>query len=430
MKRHDVEATVIGKFTDSSRCVVTFRGRSVMDMDMHFLHDGAPQLKLKSSWSLPGQEEPRIEDKDDYSQDLIEMAGRLNLCSREYVVRQYDHEVQGGSVVKPLVGVNQDVHQDATVVRPLLHSFTGLALSSGIHPWYGDIDPYGMAEAGIDTAIRNVVAVGADPARVAILDNFCWCSSLEPERLGQLKRAARACYDAATLFGAPFISGKDSMFNDFKGYDANDNPVKISIPPTLLISGLAIVPDARLCVTLDPKAAGDLVYLIGLTRDELGGSEYYAYLGERDKGERRIGRNAPRLDALKARARYGKIFRAIQDGLLASCAPIGPGGLAFALAKMAMAAECGLSLDLSGAPRECPMPSYKILFSESLSRFVVTIAPTDRAAFEKTMAGEPFDLIGKVTASGRLMARGLAGSVILDADVAGLKKSYKKTLDW
>ncbi|HUT55934.1 MAG TPA: AIR synthase-related protein [bacterium] len=430
MKRHDVEATVIGRFTDSSRCRVLFDNRTVMDVDMHFLHDGAPQLKLKSSWSPPELEEPEIEEKEDYTSDLIAMAGRLNLCSREYVVRQYDHEVQGTSVIKPLVGLNLDVHQDAAVVRPLLDSMAGLALSSGIHPWYGDIDPYAMAQAGIDTAIKNVVAVGADPDRVAILDNFCWCSSNEPGRLGQLKRAARACYDAASLFAAPFISGKDSMFNDFKGYDALDNPVKISIPPTLLISSLAIVPDVRRCVTLDPKILGDLVYMIGTTRDELGGSEYYAYLGERDGKERLVGLNVPRLDALQARARYGKIFRAIENGLLASCAPIGPGGLAFTLAKMAMAAECGLSLDLSSLPRECPLPSYKILFSESLSRFVVTVAPTSRDAFEKIMAGEPIDLIGKVTDTGRLMARGPSGDVILDADVGDLKRSYKKTLGW
>jgi phosphoribosylformylglycinamidine synthase len=431
MRRHDVEATVIGRFTDSGRCQVTLHGRSVLDLDLDFLHDGLPQLRLRSAWTPPAAVEPDLAERDDYSADLIAMVGRLNLCSREYVVRQYDHEVQAGSVIKPLVGVRQDVHQDATVVRPLPDREVGIALAGGIHPWYGDLDPAAMAEAGIDTAVRAVVAVGADPDRVAVLDNFCWCSSNEPSRLGQLKRAARACHQVAVDLGVPFISGKDSMFNDFKGFDGQDNPIKVSVPPTLLISSIAIVPDVRRCVTLDPKMQGDLVYVVGLTRDELGGSEYYAFRGEAERGERYVGARVPRVtDARALRERYRKLAAAIAGGLLAGACPVGPGGLAYAFAKMCMAAECGLALDLSTLPRESHLPDFKVLFSESLGRLVVTVAPKKRPAFEAALAGEPLDLVGKVTASGRLQVRGVSGREVIDVGFDQLKESYKKTLGW
>ncbi len=430
MKRHDVEATVIGQFTDSSRCQVRLHDNMIMDMDLDFLHDGLPQMELSSKWSRDLPAEPEISDKPDYSGELADMAARLNLCSREYVVRQYDHEVQGGSVIKPLTGVHSDVHQEAAVTRPILDSMSGIALASGIHPSYGDIDTYAMAQCGIDTAIRNVIAVGADPDRTVILDNFCWCSSDEPERLAQLKRTARACYDTAIIFGTPFISGKDSMFNDFKGFDGDDNPVKISVPPTLLISSLGIVPDVKSCVSMEPKVKGDLVYVIGMTRDELGGSEYYAYRGETEKGEKYIGWKVPKVDPENARIRYKKVFQAISEGVLASCTSVGPGGLAYALARMAMAAECGLSLDLSALPSESNLPPYKMLFSESMSRFVVTIDPENRHRFEKMFAGEPADMIGKVTDTGVLAARAPGGGMILNLPVARLKDAYKKTLGW
>ncbi len=430
MKKHDVEATIIGAFTDSSRCRVTLNGQSIMDVDLDFLHNGLPRMELKSSWTPPDNPEPVIAEKEDYSDDLVRMMGRLNLCSREYVVRQYDHEVQGGSVIKPLVGVDQDVHQDATVTRPLLDSTQGLALSSGMHPWYGDVDPYAMAECAIDTAIRNVVAVGADPDRVAILDNFCWCSSNETERLGQLKRAARACYDAAISMRVPFISGKDSMFNDFKGFDGEDNPIKISVPPTLLISSIGIVPDIMKCQTLEPKAPGDYVYIVGITRDEMGASEYYAMLGEMETGKRWIGKRAPSVNGSEARERYLKVFRVLDEGLAASSAPIGTGGLAYALAKMVMASEMGLSLDLSYMPRETHLADFKILFSESMGRLIFTVAPANRRRFEEMMSGEPMDLVGKVTEEPRLTVRAPSGKVTMDVEVKSLKLSYKSTLNW
>ncbi len=430
MEKHDVEATVIGRFTETGKCSVSLKDEKIMDVDLDFLHEGLPRMELHSRWTPQQHPEPEVHEKEDYSGDLVDMCGRLNLCSKEYVTRQYDHEVQGGSVIKPLVGVDEDVHQDAVVTRPLPDSAQGIALASGIHPWYGDIDTFCMAACAIDTAVKNMVAVGADPGRMAILDNFCWCSSDEPFRLGQLKRAARACYDQAILYGTPFISGKDSMFNDFKGFDKDDNPVKVSVPPTLLISGLGIVPDVGKCLTLEPKIEGDLVYVIGITRDEMGGSEYYAYLGEREQGERWIGNRVPGVDARGARDRYEKVSRAVQEGVLASCAPVGPGGLAFTLAKMTMASGLGLSLDITHLPRESHMPLYKVLFSETPSRMVVTVDPEKRSAFESIIKGGPMDLLGKITPSKRLSVRGPGGKKIIDVEADRLKESYKRTLGW
>jgi len=357
------------------------------------------------------------------------MLARPNLCSKEYVVRQFDHEVQAGSVIKPLIGVNADVHSDATVTRPLLESLSGVALSHGILPWYGDLDPAAMAFGGIDTAIRNVVAVGANPRRIALLDNFCWCSSDEPLRLGQLKRTAEACRKAVLGYGAPFISGKDSMFNDFKGFDAEGKPIKISVPPTLLISSLWIVDDVRKCVTLDAKAPGDLVYVIGETYDECGGSEYYAWLGESKGGERILGKHVPQVNIPAALARYRKVHQAIEEELLASCSSVGMGGLAVGLAKIALAGELGLTIDLEAIPAGPRLRLDKLLFSESQSRLIVTVAPSWRKRFEALLADEPMALIGRVTKEKNLLLQGPEGPVV-EAPVMDLKNAYKKTLAW
>lgn len=431
MKKHDVEATVIGRYTDSGRCVVNMRGRKIMDIDLDFLHDGLPRMVLRSEWKQPRWEEPELKELsgEELRGQMIDMVGRLNLCSKEYVVRQFDHEVQAGSIIKPLVGVKEDVHNDAIVMRPVLSSWQGVALSTGILPWYGDIDPYAMAECGIDTGIRNVVAVGANPERIALLDNFCWCSSNEPFRLGQLKLAASGCYETARRFRAPFISGKDSMFNDFKGYDPEGKPVKISVPPTLLISALGIVPDLRNAQTLDFKFAGDLIYVIGLTKAELGGSEYYAYLGERERGERYIGNRVPRVDIPRARARYNCIFQALSQGIFSAVHSVGTGGIGFGLAKMAMAGELGAEIDLGMIPTEEELKIQELLFSETQSRLIVTVAPENTKKFEEIFGYEDFALIGKVISEPEIRFY-LYDEQLSAIRLIDLKESYKRTLGW
>ena len=242
MQRREVEATVIGEFTDSGRCVVEYHGNVVMDIELAFLHDGLPKKHLKTTYTkktFPSRILPVPERLDS---TLAAMLRRKNICSKEFISIQYDHAVQGGHVLGPVQGKGR-VQGMSSLTKVVPGSKKGVGLSQGMFPSYSEIDPYLMAGAGIDTAIRGLVALGIPLDRIAILDNFCWCSSDEPERLGQLKLAARGCYDFATAFGTPFISGKDSMYNDFSGFDAENNPVKISVPPTLLISSIGVHED-------------------------------------------------------------------------------------------------------------------------------------------------------------------------------------------
>jgi phosphoribosylformylglycinamidine synthase len=447
--RRGVEATVIGWFTDSGHCRVEHRGRTVMDVDMTFLHQGLPPEARRTEDRRPAHPEPEIPLSGDLTADVLSMLGRPNIATTGFVSRQYDHEVQGGSVVKPLQGRGQ-VNGDATVTRPLLSSPKGVVLSQGLYPTYGRIDTYHMAACGIDTAVRGAVCAGADPDRLALLDNFCWCSSDEPERLGQLKRAARACYDHAVAYGAPFISGKDSMFNDFKGYDEHGHAVTISVLPTLLISSMGVMEDAARAVTLDAKASGDLVYILGETFDELGGSEYYSIWGEK-QGREIIGNSVPRVDAAANLSLYRAYFRCLRRGLIASAQSVSRGGLAIALARTAMGGKLGMKIELAGLPGGgSPKDDARgkggspvkgshtgdstagisrddtALFSESQGRMVVTIAPRNRVAFERKMGGVPHAPIGTVIAGDSLTIRGLTGRTIVKTTVEAALRAYRE----
>ena len=266
-----VEATAIGRFVPSGRLTLQYGEQQVGELSMEFLHGGRPPV-VRDAVYLPPAVQPldRVEKKGDFTGDLLRILGSLNVASKEWVIRQYDHEVQGGSVIKPLVGVANDGPSDAAVLRPLLGSRRGLVVACGMNPCYGELDPYWMAASAIDEAVRNCVAVGADPARIAILDNFCWGNADRPETLGSLVRAALACHDVAVALGTPFISGKDSLNNEFR--PAGGEP--ISIPPSLLISALGQVEDVSRCVTMDLKEPGNLLYLVGWTKNEMGGSHY------------------------------------------------------------------------------------------------------------------------------------------------------------
>lgn len=424
-KKRGVEATVVGRFTDSGRARVTYAGATVMDIDLGFLHDGLPQKQLGSKAPSPLPPEPALAPAADLGAELTAMMARLNLCSKEYIVRQYDHEVQGGSVIKPLVGVGSDIHSDASVTRPLLSSQAGVALSSALFPSYGLADPYQMAACAIDQAFRNVVAVGANPERVALLDNFCWCSSYDPTRLWQLKEAARACYDLALAYEAPFISGKDSMFNDFKGFTGRDEPQNISVLPTLLVSSVGILEDARAAQSLDFKATGDALYVLGETREELGGSEYARLRNDRE-GTTRFGGTVPKVTPEATAALCRSLHRAITQGLAASVAPLGLGGVGFALAKGALAGGLGLDADLATLGRLSP---EALLFSETPGRFLVSVAPQNVPAFEALFKGQVVAKLGETTAEPVLTLRNGA-TVSARVDLAGLLDTYKKTLNW
>ena len=270
-----VEATVLGEFVDTGTLTLRYGGEIVADLSMKFLHDGRPAVIRSASWTQPKPRTFEPPERTDFTSDLLRLLGHWDVASKEWIVRQYDHEVQGRTVVKPLVGVLDDGPGDASVILPVRGSMRGLAVSCGINPRYGRLDPYAMATCVIDEAIRNCVAVGADPDRIALLDNFCWGNTERPETLGSLVLAARACHDLALAYGTPFISGKDSLNNEYS-HDGQS----LAIPPTLLISAMGQVPDVRKCVTMDLKEAGNLLVLVGETADELGGSLWLSVLGE------------------------------------------------------------------------------------------------------------------------------------------------------
>jgi len=415
----DVEATVIGDFTDTGRLRLRYEGNLVCDIEMDFLHNGVPRYERVAEWKPAEHPEPKVRAKADYTKDLLEILGSWNVCSKEWVIRQYDHEVQGQTVVKPLVGVHEDAPGDACVITPLLGSSKGLALACGMNPKYGDLDPYWMAAAGIDEAVRNVIAVGARPDRIAILDNFCWGNCAKPDRLGSLVLAARACYDVAMAYGTPFISGKDSLNNEY----ATDSGT-IAIPPSLLISALGIVDDVAQCVTMDLKAVGNPVYLVGLTRNELGGSHWYALRGA-------IGRTVPQVDLKMAPRIFAAVHEAIRAGRVQACHDLSEGGLAVAAAEMAFAADFGLDLDLGAVPCESGLDDDgRLLFSESNTRFLVEVGRSAAPAFEKAMQGLPVARIGKVTQTGRLVIKGTGGKTVVDAPCETLRKAWKKPLAW
>jgi phosphoribosylformylglycinamidine synthase II len=416
----NVEATVIGDFTGTGRLRLFYEGTQVADLDMQFLHNGVPRYERIAEWTPPALSEPRIRPKPDYTRDLLAILGAWNVCSKEWVVRQYDHEVQGQMVIKPLVGAQEDGPGDACVITPVLGSMKGLAIGCGMNPKFGDIDPYWMAAAGIDEAVRNVVAVGARPDRIAILDNFCWGNCAKPDRLGSLVLASKACYDVAMAYGTPFISGKDSLNNEYAAAGGKT----IAIPPTLLISAIAIVDDIRQCVTMDLKSVGNHVYLVGLTRDELGGSHLYALKDE-------IGANVPKADLSLAPRIFAAVHKAITSGCVRACHDLSEGGLAVAAAEMAFGGDLGLKLDLAAVPREAELEdSAKILFSESLTRFLVEVPRARAARFEKLLKGLPCARIGEVMRKPQLVVRGLNKKTVIKANCEAMRKAWKKPLAW
>jgi len=415
----DVPATVIGRFTDTGRLVLRYEGHQVADLDMDFLHHGVPRRDLAAEWRPPRHEEPDLPEQDDYTDDLLAVLGAWNVCSKEWVVRQYDHEVQGQTVVKPLVGCREDGPGDACVVTPILGRRKGLAVACGMNPKYGDVDPYWMAAAGIDEAVRNVVAVGGRPDRVALLDNFCWGNCDKPDRLGSLVLACKACYDVAKAYGAPFISGKDSLNNE---YDTGEGT--IVIPPTLLISAMTVVDDVSRCVTMDLKSPGNPVYLVGETRNECGGSHWFAL---RDA----VGMDVPRVDLETAPKIFSAVHAAIADGCVRACHDLSEGGLAVAAAEMAFAADLGLDLRLEDVPRAAGLlDDGRILFSESTSRFLIEVDRQRADDFEKHLTGVPWARIGEVTDTGRLVVTGVGGKPVIDAACDAMRNAWQAPLKW
>ena len=419
----DVEATDIGRFTESDVFHCLWHGETVAYLDMEFFHDGAPRMDLVAHWQRSLLPEPDFPMPQDLTPTLAGMLSRLNICSKERVVRQYDHEVQGGSAIKPLVGVQADGPGDAAVLRPLLDSLQGAVVSHGICPRYSDLDTYHMMACAIDEAVRNNVAVGGDPSRMVGLDNFCWPDPVQSEKtpdgeykLAQLVRANKALYDYTIAYQCPCISGKDSMKNDFMA-----GPEKISVPPTVLFSVLGRLDDVRKAVTMDVKKPGDLVYIVGMTYEELGGSEYLALHGS-------IGNQVPQVRAEQAKEIYHKLHATMMEGLIASCHDCSDGGMGIALAESAFAGGFGMEVDLAKVPAEGIERDDYLLFSESQSRFIVTVPPEKKDAFLSIMKGISLGEIGKVTKGNAFVVIGLKGVKIIQGDIYKLKAAWQQTL--
>jgi len=417
-RAEDVEATVIGRFPGDGKLTLRYGGKVVGELDMEFLHDGIPLFERTATFPAIVAKPLDLPEKKSYGEDLRKILASGNVCSKEWIIRQYDHEVQGGSVVKPLTGAANDGPSDAAVVRPVFSHYKGIAIANGMNPRYSDLSPYDMAANAIDEAIRNVIAVGGDPERTAILDNFAWGSPENPENLGALVLAARACQEVAVAYGTPFISGKDSLNNEFRVGGKT-----IIIPHSLLISAISIVDDVRKCVTMDAKETGNLIYLVGITRNELGGSHYALVNGL-------AGGNVPRVDVAAGRHVFKAMSQAIRDGLVRSCHDLSEGGLLVAAAEMAFAGNLGIQLEVGKVgPEDLPIPVA--LFSESPSRFLVEVAPAGRAAFESVMAKAPVFAIdvGKVTGDKKLAVLG-KDEVIVSETLADLKEAWQKPLRW
>ena len=415
----DVEATVIGEFTGNQRLQLFYDGNSVGDLDMEFLHSGLPQLEREAVWEAPCFSEPGFPQPPDLGEDLLQILGSWNVCSKEWVIRQYDHEVQGGSVLKPLVGANNDGPSDAAVIRPILDSDMGVIVANGINPKYGDIDTYWMAASAIDEALRQVVAVGGNLQKIALLDNFCWGNPDKPDRLGGLVRAAQACYDIAIAYETPFISGKDSLYNEYETENES-----ICIPPTLLISAVSVMADVNRAVSMNCKEEGDLIYIVGETWNELGGSHYYGIHGY-------VGNNVPKVNPSKGKQLMNALSAAIEKGIVKACHDCSEGGIGVAVAEMAFAGGLGMKLCLEQVPLgEQINRDDIVLFSESNTRFLVEVAPKHRAKFEKMLAGVAIGAIGRVMNNQGLEVYGLTGKRVLSATLTELKEAWQKPLRW
>jgi phosphoribosylformylglycinamidine synthase len=443
-RSENVEATAIGRFVPTGRLQLYYTGKKVGDLEMRFLHDGRPPVVRQAFYHKAatvgrGNATRDVEDRDrrsrlyddrDFTGDMLKILASPNVASKEWIVRQYDHEVQGGSAVKPFVGVANDGPSDAAVIRPVLASRRGVVIACGMNPRYGDYDTYHMAASAIDEAVRNCVAVGADPRRIAILDNFCWGDCERPETLGSLVRAALACHDVAVALGTPFISGKDSLNNEFSYTDEKGERRTIAIPPSLLISALGQVDDVSQCVTMDFKQAGNLLYLVGETRDELGGS-HFALVNGLEGGQ------APTVDPERARQTFAAVHSAIRGGLVRACHDLSEGGLAVAAAEMAFAGGLGVWIGLDNVPSPLwamddePAIEPLLLFSESNSRFLCEVPVENATEFESLFRDIGVGRIGELRDDGRMRAYGnSSGSPLIDADIRELKEAWQATFRW
>ncbi|MBI4846486.1 MAG: phosphoribosylformylglycinamidine synthase subunit PurL [Candidatus Omnitrophica bacterium] len=417
----DVEAAVIGEFTDTKQLEIFYNNVRVCDLAMKFLHEGVPDSVRRAVWKKPKIKASKIKKTRKLDKALLKVLGDLNICSKEWVIRQYDHEVQGMSVLKPLAGAENDGPQDAAVIKPLASSKKGVAVSCGINSRYSDIDPYWMAVSCIDEALRQIIAVGGSLKQIAILDNFSWGNTAKPEVLGALVRACLGCQDASIGYGVPFISGKDSLNNEY-----NIGKKTIAIPATLLISAMGVVDDVEKVVSSDIKEEGNLMYCLGTTFDEMGAGSYFTMNKWKSS-------NVPKVNFKKSAALFNNLSKAINKGLVRSAHDCSDGGLSVALAEMAFSGGIGIEINLAKVKHRIPKINLRddiLLFSESNSRFVVEVEEKNKKQFEHSLKGNAFACIGRTILGKHLKIFGLNGECIINTNIEDLRAAWQNPLKW
>jgi phosphoribosylformylglycinamidine synthase subunit PurSL len=429
-KKHAVESTVIGKYTDSKKLHIKYGGKTCAYVNIDLLESGFPQWKFDAQWQPPekrGLFEPVIGEPSDYESLLKDLLSRPNISSKEWIYRQYDHEVQGSSVIKPLVGAGRDVNTDAAVIRPILDSKKGLALAQALLPAYSAIDAGHMTGCTIDEAVRRIIAVGGDLDHIGGVDNFCWPNiKYNPKdnpdgkfKAAQLVRSCLVLRDTCLAYEIPLLSGKDSMYVDGHLPGRYGQTHKVSALATLQFSTISVINDIKKCITMDSKMPGDLVYILGITGNELGGSEYYEHLGY-------TGLHVPKVKPERFKKFYRALARAINEEFVASAHGIYRGGLGVHLAMVAMGGNLGMHINLAGVPVENVNRNSVILFSESAGRFIVTIDPENREPFENILKGHISACIGTVTEKQDFILNGLDDKDIINIPVKDLKAAWKK----
>jgi len=381
-KKYEVECSIVGRFKNSGRFVAFYKNLKVADIDLKFLHEGVPKIKLKAEWRKEN-ENKEIENLENLPENLWEILKKilssLDVASKEEIIRRYDHEVQGCTVIKPLMeyGIT-----DGAVIKPLLKSKKGIVIANGICPKFSDFDTYWMAANAVDEAIRNIISCGGNFDEIFLVDNFCWPSPLNDKfKAAQLVRACKGLYDACLNYKTPLVSGKDSMSIDFTGKDENGNVVKISGVPTLLITAISKIDNIEKSMTPGFKNENDIIYIIGMTRDELKGSEFYKIY--------KTGKNLPTVNFDENKKIFKTINEAIKKNLIESCHDCSDGGIGVALAECAISGNYGVEVDISNVPNDLSFRGsekfLKILFSESAGRFIVSVNEKNLKKFENLM---------------------------------------------
>lgn len=426
-KKENVEAVFIGEFTKDKKLTLIYNSDVVTSMDMEFLHDGVPKPTRLAVCKVKEEKEqkPVKMTSSEISKALRASLADLNVCSKEWIIRQYDHEVQGQTVIKPLQGNDIEVSGpgDAAVIFPytvVRGTKKGIVLSNGLNPQYGKINTYKMAASAIEEALRNAVAVGSDVEKMSILDNFCWGNPNKPEILGSLVRAANACYDMSKAFDVPFISGKDSLHNEY-----SIGGKKYSIPPALLISAMGVIENVANTITMPLKNNGNKIFVLGITRDELGGSVLAKIKNIKDG-------IVPNVYPKESKEIMKRIYKAINKNLIESCHDCSEGGLAVAISEMAFSADRGVKIDIDAIKTETirSMTIAEILFSESNGRFIVEVYPDNEEKFQEIFNCTVFSKVGYVNDDKKIIFESKKNKIKVQEDPETLLKVWQSTMNW